>query len=268
MTTTKQFKKVGLNIKPENWAYAGNYIYFRYPDGEDGYEVESELDADFKLMGVTNEVEWTNNFLSQEEHKCSCCNHRIKRGMFFVEKEDVQDVIYVGFDCGKNILQYTFDVNGAKKQTMIQRKKRLTQIKISSVLDSNKDLENLLSVNHPIIRNIATSFYQTGNISEKQIDFIGKLAISRKELEAVATEFVEGKVKDVFKVLSCKKYVDDFTNSVKYKVLIENLKGHWKAYGNISTLVEVGTEITASGTFIKSDNDPLFGYFKRLRIVG
>jgi hypothetical protein len=267
MTTTTQFKKVGLNIKPENFEYAGNYIYFTYPDGEDSYEVESELDADFELMGVTDQVEWTNNFLSEKEHKCSCCNHRIKRGMFFAEKGDEKSVIYVGFDCGKNILQYTFDVNGAKKQTMIQRKKRLTQIKVSSVLESNKDLENLLSVNHSIIRSIATSFYQTGNISEKQIDFIGKLAISRKELEAVATEFVEGKVKDVFKVISCKKYVDDYTNSAKYKVLIENLKGRWKAYGDISTLVEVGTEITASGTFIKSDNDPLFGYFKRLRIV-
>lgn len=269
MTTTNLFQSVGQQIKPENWTYAGSYIYFRYPDGEDGYETESELDVDFELMGITNkhnQIDWVNNF-HEQDNNCSCCNHKIKRGMFFVEKGNVLNVIYVGFDCGNNILKYRFDVEGAKKQTLIARKRRLTQIKITEVLDANAGLEDSLAVNDTIVRDIAAKFYNTGILSDKQISFIGSLAERRKQFESIATEFVEGKVKDKFKVLSCKGYICDYSNSTKYKLLIENVNGHWKAYGNLSSMLEVGSEINASGTFVKSDKDPLFGFFKRLRIV-
>ena len=271
MTTTNQFQNVGQQIKPENWAYAGNYIYFRFPDGEDGYETESELDVDFELMGIgiSDQIDWINNFydLYDQGNNCSCCNHKINRGMFFVEKENVSNVIYVGFDCGKNILQYTFDVSGAKKQTMIERKRRLTQMKVTEVLDANAGLEDSLAANDTIIRDISAKFYKTGVLSDKQISFINSLAERRKQFESIATEFVEGKIKDKFKVLSCKGYTCMYSNSLKYKLLLENVNGRWKSYGNLATKLEVGSEITASGTFVKSDTDPLFGFFKRLRIV-
>lgn len=265
MTTPTKFQYVGKEIKPENWLYAGNFIYFTYPNGEDGYETETELDVDFKLIGVKDQKSWVSNFIDQK-YACCCCNHNIKRGMFFAEKGNTSNVIFVGFDCGNNIMKYNYDVEGAKKQTMIARKRKLTQIKVAQTLEANVGLEDMLSVNDKIIRDIADRFYKTGNISEKQISFMSELAVKRRQLESIATEFVEGKVKDKFKVLSCKKYTCPYSNSTKYKLLVENVSGSWKAYGNISKLLEVGSEITASGTFVKSDNDPLFGYFKRLRV--
>jgi hypothetical protein len=187
--------------------------------------------------------------------------------MFFIEKE-TSILIYVGFNCGDNILKYTFNVKGAKNQTMIQRKKRILQIKIVNALESNEGLEDLLGVNDRIIRDIATKFYKTGIISEKQIEFIKKLAQKRKELESVSTEITEGRFKDLFKVISCKEYYDEWSKTKSFKMLIQNSKGHWKAFGNVGMMIEPGTELTLTATFSKSDKDPFFGFFKRLNLLG
>ena len=86
------------------------------------------------------------------------------------------------------------------------------------------------------------------------------------QLELVANEVVVGRFKGVFRVLSCKGIVDSYNHSVKYKLLIENVEGKWKAYGNVGSLIGLGEEITATATFKKSDNDPLFGYFSRIKV--
>jgi hypothetical protein len=75
-----------------------------------------------------------------------------------------------------------------------------------------------------------------------------------------------GRYKSLFRVISCKGIVDSYTGSVKYKLLIENIEGKWKAYGNVGSLIGLGEEITATATFKKSDNDPLFGYFSRIKV--
>jgi hypothetical protein len=142
----------------------------------------------------------------------------------------------------------------------------LKQIEIANILATNEGLEELLSVTDKTIREIASKFYSSGKISEKQIGFIKLLAEKRKQLELVANEVVVGRYKSLFRVISCKGIVDSYTGSVKYKLLIENIEGKWKAYGNVGSLIGVGEEITATATFKKSDNDPLFGYFSRIKV--
>jgi hypothetical protein len=263
-TTTNQFKYVGQGIKPENFMYVGYYTSFTVPNGEDGYDTETEFEVDFEKIGVEDPKGWMGNF-DPKGKKCSCCNHAIKRGSFFLDKE-TSDLIYVGFDCTNNIMKYTFDVEGITKQTMAQRKRRLKQIEIANILAANEGLEELLSVTDKIIREIASKFYSSGKISEKQIGFIKLLAEKRRQLELVATEVVVGRFKGVFKVLSCKGIVDSYTGSVNYKLLIENIEGKWKAYGNIGSLIGIGEEITATATFKKSEKDPLFGFFSRIKL--
>ena len=263
-TTTNQFKYVGQGIKPENFTYVGYYTSFRVPDAVDGYVTETEFEVDFDKIGVDNPKEWMANF-NPNGNKCSCCNHSIKRGSFFLDKE-TSNLIYVGFDCTNNIMKYTFDVEGVTKQTMIQRKRRLKQIQIANILAANENLEETLSINDNKIREIASKFYSSGKISEKQIEFVKVLAERRRQLELVANEVVVGRFKGVFRVLSCKGIVDSYNHSVKYKLLIENVEGKWKAYGNVGSLIGLGEEITATATFKKSDNDPLFGYFSRIKV--
>lgn len=263
-TTTDQFKYVGQGIKPENFTYVGYYTSFRVPDAVDGYDTETEFEVDFDKIGVDNPEEWMANF-DPYGNKCSCCNHSIKRGSFFLDKE-TSDLIYVGFDCTNNIMKYRFDVEGVTKQTMVQRKKRLKQIQIANILASNENLEETLTVNDNTIRKIASDFYSSGKISEKQIEFVKVLAERRRQLELVANEVVVGRFKGVFRVISCKGFTDSYNNSVKYKLLIENIEGKWKAYGNIGNPIGIGEEITATATFKKSNNDPLFGYFSRIKV--
>jgi len=263
-TTANQFKYVGQGIKPENFTYVGHYTSFTVPNGEDGYDTEVEFEVDFDKIGVDNPEGWMGNF-DPKGNKCSCCNHAIKRGSFFLDKE-TSDLIYVGFDCTNNIMKYTFDVEGITKQTMAQRKRRLKQIEIAKILTSNEGLEETLSVNDNKIREIASKFYSSGKISEKQIEFVKVLAERRRQLELVASEVVVGRFKGTFRVLSCKAIIDSYTGATKYKLLIENIEGKWKAYGNVGRLIGIGEEITASATFKKSDNDPLFGYFSRIKV--
>jgi hypothetical protein len=263
-TTTNQFKYVGQGIKPENFTYVGYYTSFTVPNGEDGYDTEVEFEVDFDKIGVDDPKGWMGNF-DPKGNKCSCCNHAIKRGSFFLDQE-TSDLIYVGFDCTNNIMKYTFDVQGISKQTMAQRKRRLKQIEIAKILASNEGLEETLSVNDVKIREIASKFFSSGKISEKQIEFVKVLAERRRQLELVANEVVVGRYKSLFRVISCKGIVDSYTGSVKYKLLIENIEGKWKAYGNVGSLIGIGEEITATATFKKSDNDPLFGYFSRIKV--
>lgn len=263
-TTINQFKYVGQGIKPENFTYVGYYTSFKVPNGEDGYDTEVEFEVDFEKIGVEDSEGWMGNF-NPKGNKCSCCNHAIKRGSFFLDKE-TSDLIYVGFDCTNNIMKYTFDVDGITKQTMAQRKRRLKQIEIAKILTSNEGLEETLSVNDNKIREIASNFFSSGKISEKQIEFVKVLAERRRQLELVANEVVVGRYKSLFRVISCKGYTDPYSGSTKYKLLIENVEGKWKAYGNIGSLIGLGEEITATATFKKSDNDPLFGYFSRIKV--
>ena len=97
-------------------------------------------------------------------------------------------------------------------------------------MTSNEGLEETLSVNDIKIREIASKFFSSGKISEKQIEFVKVLAERRRQLELVANEVVVGRYKSLFRVISCKGIVDSYTGSVKYKLLIENIE-HREQFG-------------------------------------
>jgi len=240
--TQTHFTFKGLNLVPENFVYVGYYFSFRYSDGDGGTESEEELEVfDQSLLGLTGEEATTLMGSRVDPDKgvpCNCCNHKIKRGMFFQDKQ-THEMIYVGIDCARSIMKYNFDVAGAKKQTLANRKKQERLNHISATLSANPNLDELLTTNHKIVRDIAKRFQETGKISDKQIDLVKKLAVQRSEYEKSSKEVVEGKMTDEFTVVSIKivgKSVEAGYNKVrKYYglgMLLQHKDG-WKLYGTL-----------------------------------
>jgi hypothetical protein len=252
------FKNVGLEILPNDFKYIGFYTYFKF------YDVFAER--------TDTEIEYDLDFISErnldiflrllEKNRCSCCNHVIKRGCFFSDKNN--DIIFVGFDCTGNILKYRNEVQGIKKQTLLERRKFERAKQIDAIFNANEGLEEALKVNDRTIANIAQSLKKYATISDKQIAFVFKLAEKRKEFEVTAKKAIEGKFEGEFKVLSCKWYKDAFTE-LGYKVLLESVEG-WKAYGKYANKLDIGITIKAAATFKPAETDEFFAYFKRLRI--
>jgi hypothetical protein len=266
----KHFQFIGKNIKPEDFDNVGHFFQIKFRTDEG---VESEIDFDLNLPeseASEFESQWSN--YPESEWRCNCCGMKITRGNFFKNKEN-SSIIYVGFDCADGLMKYRFNVAGAKKQTVAERRKKEVLNSIEKTFAENPTLENALGANNKIVREIAQKFVQYGTISPKQIAFVHKLAAERKEYESQSTPTPNGKVEGEFKILSVKPTLIQQPYGNSYwtnKVLIQSVEFGWKAWGNISddklNELKKGDIINGKFNVSSSKNDPYFGFFKRFTI--
>lgn len=258
---TTIFGYVSKQIKPEEWTNIGHYYYVNYENAHGENDVEYFYEVEFPESVSLDKEEFLDLALSNGI--CNCCNHKIKRGCFFHSKKE-DKIIFVGFDCARNIMQYRFDVAGAKKQTLAARKRQMVINNIDRTFEENPGLEDALKKWNKIIREIAVKFNTSGKISEKQIAFVMKLAQERDKYEEDSKPALTGKVKDQFKILSIKPQPDDNYS----KILVQHNNG-WKAWGNMNNTlaenVKIGDNIQISASFVVSEKDKFFAFFKRPR---
>jgi hypothetical protein len=162
-------------------------------------------------------------------------------------------------------MEYSFDIEGAKKQTAIERKKRAIQLSIDKLYFENEGLEEAMKSNHTIIKKMAENLRLYGNMSEKQVALAIKLASERQAYESVAVATPTGKIEGIFKVLSSKPYCDNYGRDC-FKVLLQHSTDSWKCYGNYAVNLEIGVSIDCKMEVTPSNTDQYFGFFKRLKI--
>jgi hypothetical protein len=268
---SKHFQFVGKDIRPENFENVGHYFQIKFRTDE-GVESETEFDIDLPKNEMGEfDTQW--NAYAEENWRCNCCGLKITKGNFFRNSSDAS-IIYVGFDCANGIMKYRFDVAGAKKQTVAARRRKEVLNSVEKVLAENPTLEDALTANNKIVREIAQKFVKYGNISPKQIAFVHKLATERKEFESHSSTVPTGKVEGDFKILNVKRSMaqQPFGNSYwTNKVLIQNVDFGWKAYGNISddklNGLEKGSVVSGKFEVSPSSTDAYFGFFKRFTIL-
>lgn len=239
----ENFNFIGLNIKPEDYTRLANISVFRFHD-QDG-EPDSEMDIDIDDSATDEQVKIIENLAQSlmqgsEPRSCNICNHRITRGMVIKDKEN--RLYLIGFDCGNNVMKFKFDIVNAKKQTLKHRKEQDKLNRINTILLNNPGLDDALTKNNKIINNIATNFFKWGNLTDKQIAFVFKLAGERVDYEQKSQTVKEGKVVDEFEILSVKmssyeaaksRYSVGTQYTHEITILLQHKDG-WKLWGKFS----------------------------------
>lgn len=277
------FPQVGLNIRPEDWERCGQYVVFNVSLAEGGSEFEEDFDFTAPKGFDISEEYFREYFNSVEKFRCSCCNHVIKRGAFF-SNDKTQELIFVGFDCSQNILKYRFDVAGAKKQTLKDRKIRMKMDAIEKSFATYAGLEEVLMDGNynKIIRDIRERLFTWGTISEKQVDLVLKIAAQRKVYVESAKKLADGKFEGVLEVVSSKvntveevisKYQRTKLTYYLQSVVLKHPQEGWKVWvknfakdsykSDFQT--KQGDVVQVKMNIVVSNNDPYFGFGKRVK---
>lgn len=212
-------------------------------------------------------------------NQCGHCGTAIRYGALMV-RDDVKEFIFVGEQCLDNrFMSMTKDeFHTLRKQAKLNSERVKKADRVAQVLADNPGLESALQVDHHIVDDIRSRFFHTGQISAKQIDLVHKIgkqeaerAERRREQEAKAAALVAagvqvptGRGPVTGTVLSIKAQETAF--GVVWKMLVESAEG-WKVWGtvprSIEPDVERGMQVTFTATITRSDDDPVFGFFKR-----
>ena len=278
------FPQVGISIKPEEWENIGYFFTMSVESFDGGRETESELELNVPDGAAFSGNELRDEFSSSEKvERCGCCNHRIKRGSFF-HNNQTQEVIFVGFDCAKNIMKYRFDVNGVKKQTLSQRKLRIKMDAIQKAFSEYNGLEQALLDGgyNKIITDIRERLFKWGNISPKQVDLVMKISSQRAEFVRVAKTLPVGKFEGELEVVSIKVVRIDEPSRYSptgvlthynqssllkhptegWKIWVKNFGG--KANYESDFVAKAGDRVIFKGNIEGSEKDPYFGFSKRV----
>jgi hypothetical protein len=229
-----KLSKVGWNIQPEDWNFVASVVSIK--------------DEDSKFLELANSVD---SLYGEEEEKilfenyhdtCAICGHRIVNKVIF--KNDENNIILTGFDCANNVMNYKFDISGAKTQGLRNRMQAVKLGKIQDYIVKNPGLDLWLTGNHFIINSIRENFYKFAKISDKQIELVKKLYGERTKYEETAKPFPIGKFTGdvVIKSFKLKGYepvsysqYNKPSSTQRFYITAEHKDG-WKLYGAIEEL--------------------------------
>lgn len=213
--------------------------------------------------------------------QCGHCGARIRYSALMI-REDVMEFIFVGEQClGNRFEGLTKDeFKRLREQGRLNGERTKKAEKIAALYATNPGLEQALSTNHYIISDIAYRVNRYGEISEKQVALVFKIAadeIARAQrkaeqdakAEALRQSGVEvptgGRILVEGTILSIK--TQEGIYGLQVKMLVESDEG-WKVWGTLpSSLNDAGVDRGSRVRFIasieRSSDDALFGFFKR-----
>jgi len=208
--------------------------------------------------------------------KCGICGARFMMGEVWQHKESL-DMVHVGRECAAK-----YGLQGANWDSVGDERRRALEAKKTAARNSaNKaklfaqypTLETAFAVNHYIIRDISARFERYGEISEKQIALVLKIAreteeqAARKAQQALEKHVDAPTGRQIVRgtVVSKKTYESAYGLQVKMTVKIATDAGSWLCWGSVpSAISEVRTgdsvEFTAT---LEKGRDAHFALFKR-----
>ena len=259
---SKQYRQAILDrdtMDPADWDLLGEYYVGESEEIADAYgETPSEL--------IENECE-----LGKCEHCSTWHNH----GAGFKNRLTGQ-VLAVGRNCAEEF--FNFKSTSARKVAQAAKaKERKAQREEAAearqaALDANPGLATALECDHYIVNDIAARFAKWGNISEKQVKLVFKIAAdvaaraaekaNEPEPVAIPAECLEGRQRFTGVVLGTKWVESDWGGSVK--LLIAEDRG-FKLWGSAPDSADQfkGATIAFDARVKASDKDACFGFYSR-----
>lgn len=211
--------------------------------------------------------------------QCGHCGAHIRYGALMV-RDDVKEFIFVGEDC----LDNRFD---SLTKDEFQRLRKAAALNADRVRKSDRvaklyadypGLEQALTTDHHIVNDIRFRLLARGEISEKQVALVFKIAQQeaerverrlKQEAEAAAlaangVRVPTGRGTVEGTILSVREQEGAY--GFQIKVLVQADEG-WKVWGTLPRSlwddVAIGARITFKASITASNDDPVFGFFSR-----
>ena len=172
-------------------------------------------------------------------------------------------------------MRYRFDVAGAKKQTLKQRKERLKIEAIEAAFAKHEGLEAALldGEYNGLVRDIRDRLLKWGNISDKQVELVMRIAAQRREFVQVAQPVPVGKFEGELEIVSAKVYYDNYAERYNQAVVLQSGEGGWRVWvknfmrlegNNEAEFVKrVGDKVRVRMQIEGNERDAYFGFGKR-----
>lgn len=232
-----------------------------------------------RQRAVSALVEQGYRFGAGSSSQCGHCGTHIRYAALMV-RDDVKEFIFVGENCLDNRFDgLTRDeFQSLRKAAALNADRVRKGERVTKVYADNPGLEDALCTDHDIVEDIRFRLISRGEISEKQIALVFKIArqeneraerraAQEAEAAALAASGVRvpsgrGPVEGV--ILSVR--ADDGAYGFQMKVLVQSDEG-WKVWGTLPRSLwddaAVGSRIAFKATISPSDDDPVFGFFSR-----
>lgn len=211
--------------------------------------------------------------------QCGHCGAHLRYAALMV-REDVKEFIFVGEDCLDNRFDSLTkdEFQRLRKAAALNADRVRKSDRVAKVYADNPGLEQALATDHYIVSDIRFRLQARGEISEKQVALVFKIAqqeaeraqrIADRQAEAAAlaasgvrVPIGRGRVEGT--ILSVRGQEGAY--GFQMKVLVQSNEG-WKVWGTLPRSLwddaEVGAHIEFKATLTRSDDDPVFGFFKR-----
>jgi uncharacterized ubiquitin-like protein YukD len=243
------------NYKAVGYAYSVSDGY-----GDADSNIECEIDID-------DYIEESIIHFAHFGTKCNHCGKKVKY-LIIVQNEDDKTIHVVGSKCGETISQFGMYANRLAGKSALSMKMAKQKKNRKLFLSKYVGLEEALYIeNNPTIKKIRENFVKYNKISEKQVEFVLKLAEKQKVINETCQSVDFSKLEnEELEVVSLKGHESRF--GMVTKILLKSEKG-FKLYGNLNSKdIEVGNIVLFSSNQIeKSRDDAKFGFFKRAKIV-
>lgn len=230
----------------------GNYTYilsYALPSVMDGYPVPSyNVDTVVRLQ---NE-----NTFAATGHlgKCSVCGAAYIYGDVW-QHVPTQEFIHIGHDCADKYAlmadrsEYELSLNRLREATAREISRKVNAEERKAFLDSHPGLEEALTTDHHIIRDIASRFTQFRTLSDKQVALVLKISNEAKNPQPTETHIdaPTGKVTFTGVVVSAKTMEGMYGVSYKMTVKVTTPAGVWLAWGTIPAAMLESVPVTEGG---------------------
>lgn len=221
----------------------------------------------------------------EAKRSCDHCGAHFHYGCVF-RHLPTDELIVVGHQCAdetftaddKHDLAYRRMAKRVSNMREVCKSKQAIARRKREAFELHAGLEAALSTDHNIVRDIAARFDCTGQLSEKQIALVFKLAREAEERKANPTsepawqDVTEGRREMTGTILTV-KLQDGYYGST-FKMLV-HVDGDQKVWGTLPTSLEPincdgsyrdalrGKRIRFTATVERSKDDRKFGFFKR-----
>lgn len=261
------------NFDPQAYRCMGVYDNKIEPGGFANYDIVARKQV------INSLIDEGYRFGAGSSSQCGHCGAHIRYGALMV-RDDVREFIFVGEDC----LDNRFD---SLTKDEFQRLRKAAALNADRVRKSERvtklyadypGLEQALTTNHHIVDDIRFRLLARGEISEKQVALVFKIAqqeaeraqrVADREAEAAAlaasgVRVPTGRGTVEGTILSVREQEGAY--GFQIKVLVQADEG-WKVWGTLPRSLwedaRVGARITFKATITASDDDPVFGFFSR-----
>lgn len=261
------------NFDPQAYRCMGVYDNKIEPGGFANHDIVARKQV------INSLIDEGYRFGAGSSSQCGHCGAHIRYGALMV-RDDVKEFIFVGEDC----LDNRFD---SLTKDEFQRLRKAAALNADRVRKSERvnklyadypGLEQALTTDHHIVSDIRFRLLARGEISEKQVALVFKIAqqeaeraqrIADREAEAAAlaasgVRVPTGRGTVEGTILSVREQEGAY--GFQIKVLVQADEG-WKVWGTLPRSLwedaRVGARISFKATITASNDDPVFGFFSR-----